>query len=191
MTTQRLNIGLAVANALLLILALYYIGSRGLASPPTGWEYKDLIAIVLTALAVILAALTIGIGALAIWGYTTIREAAIDAAETKADASARDIAESVATRVAREALGTMGTDRTDDLTAALSRGNDERPTTESNRNSELPPAGAAASERGRTGDEIGVDRPSIIEPRRWDRGDDNPRQKTPFPEWFYNPRKRS
>ena len=60
------------ANFILAGLLLYYIGSRGIAPPPAGWEYKDLITVILTTLAALLGALAILIGGIlgAIAGIT-------------------------------------------------------------------------------------------------------------------------
>jgi hypothetical protein len=130
MLTKAISGVLAVCNILLFILLLYHIGIGGLSRPPAAWEYKDLITIILTALAVLLAAITILIGLITIWGYNSIRAAAVDAAETKADESAKRIAESVAARTAQELLASYTSPRDSEaLTRALSEeGTDERST---------------------------------------------------------------
>lgn len=131
---NRGNILWFFVNLTLAVILLVFIGSHGLTTPPKGWEYKDLLTIILTALTALLAGLAIFIGVLAIWGYNSIRDAAERAAERAADAraerTARTVAETVATRVAEEVATRSAPlqDRTDDLTAALSEGTtDEQP----------------------------------------------------------------
>jgi hypothetical protein len=186
-----INLAATAVNVLLFLLLLYHVGIDGLAKPPAGWEYKDLITIILTAFAALLAALAIIIGLFAIWGYTSIR----DTVTSAADVSAREIAETVAARVAREVIGggTAPSSRTDDLTAALSRGNDERHdrTDESDRNLERAPAGQTAGGRGPARDNLGADCHPSTRPGQRYRGNDHSRSAPPFPEWFYDPRKRS
>jgi hypothetical protein len=128
------NIFWFAANLILSIILVFYIGVHGLDYPPPGWEYKDLLTVILTALTALLAGLAIFIGVLAIWGYNSIREAAERAAERVADAkaenTARTVAETVAARVAEQVATAQGTTtaRIDDLTAALSEGmTDEQP----------------------------------------------------------------
>jgi hypothetical protein len=53
-----------VANLTLTLIVLDLIGSHGLSVPPNGWDYKDLLTIILTALTALLAALAIFIGIL-------------------------------------------------------------------------------------------------------------------------------
>ena len=57
------------------------------APTSTHMTYESFLTIVLTALCVILAALALGIGALAIWGYNGIREAVTKEATSKAEAA--------------------------------------------------------------------------------------------------------
>jgi len=52
MFTKAMSGVLSVCNILLFLLLLYHIGIGGLSHPPVSWEYKDLITIILTALAV-------------------------------------------------------------------------------------------------------------------------------------------
>lgn len=118
----KANILFLCANVFLFGLAGYFVATRGISPPPIGWEYKDLLTIILTALAALLAAIAIFIGILAIWGYASIRDAAMRAAESKAEEIAIRVSEPVATRVAEAAVrATAGDDRTDELTEALSR----------------------------------------------------------------------
>jgi hypothetical protein len=129
---MRANVLLFLVNLVLSLILLYYIGTRGLESAPSGWEYKDLITIILTALTALLAALAIFIGLLAIWGYASIRDASIaaaeSAAEVKAVETARATAETVAARTAEAIMQRLlpEEDRTEEITQALSRkdGND-------------------------------------------------------------------
>src|SRR5438045_3935760 len=100
------NFVMFAINLLLFGLVGYFVVSHGLAAPPANWEYKDLIAIILTALGAILTTLAIVIGLMAIWGYSSIRDAAVRAAQTRAEEIAAqvatDTAEPIATRVAAE-----------------------------------------------------------------------------------------
>lgn len=50
-----------------------------------GMSFETAITIILTALAVILAVVTLGIGSLAVWGYFGIRDSVKDMAEKKLD----------------------------------------------------------------------------------------------------------
>jgi hypothetical protein len=141
---MRGNVLFFIANLIIATIPVYYIGTRGLEPAPSGWEYKDLITIILTALAVILAGLAISIGLLAIWGYNTIRDAAVRAAETRVDVAlagaedmARSIAESVAARAAEAALQSAApVDRTEDLAEALSKKDDGTNATKPDRDPE-------------------------------------------------------
>ena len=96
-----LNVGLAAL--------LFYLCIRGgLLPDDPRLEYKDLITIILTAIAVLLAGVTIIIALLAVWGYSSIRESVVKTAQEAAEQAARDtarsIAEPVAARVAEEAV---------------------------------------------------------------------------------------
>ena len=109
------NAMLLAVNAVLLIVAIAYIVTRGIAAPPTGWDYKDLITILLTVLGAILAALAIFIGIAAVWGYSVLRQAAEEKAAAVADAKAAEIAEVVATRVANQTVGLVAGAGRDDV----------------------------------------------------------------------------
>lgn len=120
---KAINLILPLFNIVLFFILLFHIGIGGLSAPPPGWEYKDLITIILTALGVLLGALAIFIGLLAVWGYASIRDAATKAAADKADAIAREVAEPVAARVAEEvAARNLPAASGDALTVALSSG---------------------------------------------------------------------
>jgi len=94
------NIPWIYLNIFLAAVLFYLIIRGGLVPDPGGIEFKDLITIILTAIAVLLAAVTIFIGVLAVWGYSSIREAATKIAQETADHVARQVAETRATDVA-------------------------------------------------------------------------------------------
>ena len=73
-----------------------------------GVEYKDLVVIILTALGVMIAVATIVLAALAIWGFSTLREEASRIAREVAPAAAREAAEPVAARTATDYLQMRG-----------------------------------------------------------------------------------
>lgn len=86
-------------------LFLIYFISRGWGSPGGApLEYKDFISIILSALAVMLAALTLFVAVAAIWGFAALREEARSSAEQEARETATkvatEVAESVAARTA-------------------------------------------------------------------------------------------
>lgn len=128
------NLIMAALNSILLCLGLYYYSSHSIQHLYYDIEYKDFISILLTAISVILAAVTIFIALLAIWGYTSIKAAAMTSAEIKAteiaaqvaDKIAREVAMPVAAREAQAAAklyagsagGTQGEE--DELTGVLS-----------------------------------------------------------------------
>ena len=120
---------LLMMNAILLVFGLLYFGFRGLDLHPNGIEYKDLITIILTAIAVLLASVTIFVALMAIWGYSTIR----DAAEKAAREVATDVAQTVAAREAQAILALSGGSvsapdmkEEDELTRALQAGESEK-----------------------------------------------------------------
>ncbi|EKV32128.1 hypothetical protein C882_3192 [Caenispirillum salinarum AK4] len=89
------NITILIVN---LVLAATIIGlsiHRGLAEP-TGLDWNDFAAILLTSVAVVLAGVTVFIAAAAIWGYNAIK--------TAAENKAREVAEKVAIAETREAM---------------------------------------------------------------------------------------
>ena len=55
-----------------------------------GMSFETAITIILTALAVMLAVVTIGIGGLAVWGYFGIRDSVKDMAEKKVDEAMKE-----------------------------------------------------------------------------------------------------
>jgi hypothetical protein len=89
----------AVNIVFFLILASKF-GMHGLAKPDGEWKYSDLVVILLTGIAVLLAVATVFIAGMAIWGYAAIRQAAQDKAEEIAKIIATDVAQAVATREA-------------------------------------------------------------------------------------------
>ncbi len=76
---------------------------------PQDIEYKDFVAILLTAVIVMLAVLTAVLALFAVWGFSVIRDEARVAAEREAAKVARDVAGSVAARTALEATPTETT----------------------------------------------------------------------------------
>lgn len=88
--------GVAWLNGGFLILPIF----TGPPVPEPGLEYKDLVAILLTALGVMIAILALVLAAAAIWGYGQIKEEAA----RKAEAVAREISPKVAREAAEEAL---------------------------------------------------------------------------------------
>lgn len=87
-----------LAGALFAANAAFFV-FHGVA-PGNPFDPVDLIVIVLTAVAVIVTTLGIFIAILAIWGYNTIKIAAIE----QAVAAAKTEAEAVAARTARDIL---------------------------------------------------------------------------------------
>lgn len=69
------NIFLLLFNLLLLCLVAYFIHTRGVVLDG-GWTAPELLTIMLTALGVMIAVLTLVIGVLAIWGYGGLSSAA-------------------------------------------------------------------------------------------------------------------
>lgn len=100
---KEANALLFVANVCLLLLAGWFVLTRGVAAPTVGWTYQDLITISLSALAVLLAAVTIFLGGAAIWGYASLREGAHKKAADIASKVAMEAAQNAAqSAVARE-----------------------------------------------------------------------------------------
>ncbi len=134
---KTLNIILLVLNALLLLAGVYYYSSHAIQHVYYDIEYKDLVAIMLTAISVILTAVTIIISLLAIFGFSAIKSASIDAAISRAETVARETAGPVAAREAQAAVALyrepldVATRDEDELTGVLSkkRPNDNIPGT--------------------------------------------------------------
>lgn len=84
-----------------LAIVLGYLVWRGgyQTSVPQGIEYKDFVSILLTAVIVMVALAALFVGAAAVWTY----KEGMELIRTTADKAAREVATSVATRVAREA----------------------------------------------------------------------------------------
>lgn len=89
------------ANVVGVWLLVGYMVSRN-AESGGGIGGADLVTIVLAALAVMLAILTIFIASLAVWGYASIREAAGKIAADVAQNTAKMTATEVAARTSRE-----------------------------------------------------------------------------------------
>ena len=119
---------LLLLNVIALMIAIRYFGLWPLLPNTDGIEYKDLITIILAALAVILAAVTIFIAVMAVWGYNAIRESA----EKAAREVAKDVAQTVAAREA-ESLNSLSGGRApapdieveEELTKALQTGDSQ------------------------------------------------------------------
>ena len=123
------NLSLFVANLALGAVIIWQWAARGISWPDNGWTPADLVTILLTAVTVVLAALAIGIGILAVWGYTTLRTGAIRVAEKAANETAarvaRETAEPVAARVAEQtASAVAGRSPAGDEIAEVAGGND-------------------------------------------------------------------
>ena len=88
-------------NAILCVVFLAFFSSRSL-KPSTEIEYKDLIVILLTAIAVLLAAVTLFVGVIAIFGYSTIRDQASRLAVATAKKTATDTEAAKAARESEE-----------------------------------------------------------------------------------------
>jgi len=107
-------------NLFFVVIAGYAIAHYGLGPAPEGWQWADLVLIMLVALSVILAALTLFLAALAIWGYTQLRqdarEQAKETAREQAANTAREevpeYAEAAARRQAQAWLHGLGEDPT-------------------------------------------------------------------------------
>jgi uncharacterized membrane protein YuzA (DUF378 family) len=103
-------------------ISLFDLAARGLAGPTDAMKYTDLVAILLGAVAVILAAVTLFVGVAAVWGYGTLKFAAETKAAEVADSKVRELIESqvipVAVRAAQDAVA--GTQQSECVTGALS-----------------------------------------------------------------------
>jgi hypothetical protein len=90
---------LTIFNLGFAVMALYFIFKGGVKTPHSEHlEYKDFVTILLTALAVMIAIAALFIAAAAVWTY----KEAMEIIRGIADTAARDVAASVAARVARE-----------------------------------------------------------------------------------------
>ncbi len=121
------------SNRVLLFLNLallagfgWFVYRDGLGAPPSGWDWKDLVTILLTAVTVILAATALFVAVLAVWGYTTIRQhAETTARNVAADIAreeARKVAATVAARSAFAAQDATSDGDKEDLTESLMEG---------------------------------------------------------------------
>jgi hypothetical protein len=123
--TEWLNRLLLVTNILLVALVGGYLATRGIERPPKGLQYADVVTIILAAVAVMLAIVTLFVGILALWGYRAMRQGAENTAR-EVGAKVADVATPVAIREARaafEAWRAEGTVQADErLAAALKEG---------------------------------------------------------------------
>ena len=95
----RWAFGLLVAcNIALLVGAGWYVATRGVTAEK-GWTPESLVTIVLAALAVLLAVVTIFLAAFAFWGYNALRRGSETMSAQVAERVAREVAQ---TRVPRE-----------------------------------------------------------------------------------------
>lgn len=78
-----------VAVGLVVLSLVYFFGHVVQPKLPTGWDYKDVVSILLAIVTVALTVLGIIIAIAAFWGYQKITEAAVEKAE-KASAMATD-----------------------------------------------------------------------------------------------------
>jgi hypothetical protein len=111
-TVNLLNQLLLGINLFFVVIAGYAIAHYGLGPAPEGWEWADLVLIMLVALSVILAALTLFLAALAIWGYTQLRHDAREQAAKTAREEVPQYAEAAARRQAQAWLHGLGEDPT-------------------------------------------------------------------------------
>lgn len=87
---KRWSVGKAITILALAIAlplggaAIYFIVTRGLSVGTSQWTGVEIVTIMLGVVSVILSAVTIALGILAIWGFAAMREAAVRAAETAA-----------------------------------------------------------------------------------------------------------
>jgi hypothetical protein len=114
---KLLNSLLFLANLALFGLAAYFIFSRGYV-PGAGWTPVELVTTVLTALAVLIGVLGIFIAALAVWGYTQLKD---EARNTAAEAAREHLGVTVPKLVASEIERRIGT-RTEYGEAAIESG---------------------------------------------------------------------
>jgi len=124
---RRWLMALTTATALIfLALQVYFYVSRGMVLPHGGWSGYELVVLILIALSVMLATLTIFLAVLGIWGYQAIRAGAVQRAETVA----RETAAPIASREARswaahfqagDNNGEKGSSTDDELTHELSK----------------------------------------------------------------------
>lgn len=101
---KAINLLFFVLNGALFAVGGFFIYSRGY-QPGVGFGQYELITLVLAALAVLLTALGLFIAILAIWGYSTLKQAAMDQANQAAHITAQKTAETVAARVAEKVAG--------------------------------------------------------------------------------------
>jgi hypothetical protein len=71
---------LSAINIALFLAGLYFIMTRGVAFGQ-GWSAVELVTVMLTALGVMVAVLTLFVAILAVWGFTRLSEEAKDKAE--------------------------------------------------------------------------------------------------------------
>jgi len=92
-----LNRTVLILNMIALGLLLWALGAKYFPPPvPGAWSYADIVAVILTALGVMLSAVTLAVALVAIWGFQTIRRSAGSAALRAAQAEQKKYFESPA-----------------------------------------------------------------------------------------------
>lgn len=95
------DLALLGANcALFFCLVLFFICRGATFSPP--WDGPAVATVALACAAIVLAAVGVGIGLLAVWGYTTLREHATNVAERVAETAAERAADRKVQRLLRD-----------------------------------------------------------------------------------------
>lgn len=101
------NLLFFLVNLALMALAIYFVSSRGINND--GWSSSELLTVMLAALGVMIAVLTLFLGGLAIWGYTQL------------ESEARRIADQTAKRVAEETAKKRVDETLPEMVASLNR----------------------------------------------------------------------
>lgn len=94
MLWKAFGIVMACANCVLIAFLFYYLhlNRHTILAPANGLEWKDFVSILLTALGVMLAVMTLFLAVLAIWGFNSLKEEAIRVARTAAMETAGPVA---------------------------------------------------------------------------------------------------
>lgn len=98
---KAFNLLFFVLNAALLAVGGFFVFSRGYVAG-AGFSQYEVITLVLACVAVLLTALGLFVAIIAIWGYGTLKQAAMDQAQSAAHVTAGRVAEAVAARTAEE-----------------------------------------------------------------------------------------
>ena len=73
-------LGACIGILTTVVALVFYVNAWPHQLKPNGMTYQDLVTVILTALAVMLAVLGIGVALLAVWGFTTFQQMARDTA---------------------------------------------------------------------------------------------------------------